>query len=317
MLENSISDTVRFWLAAFVAAFVSVGTAVLSVWAFQQYGWVLFVFSPVQMGILATLIYAPNNEQSFGRCFAVSMVSILMVAFVLLVIAFEGAICLVMAAPFALILNLFGVLIGKAISYAIQEIRVKNYVSLFLVLSIPFLLGFETSTKSKPILHKVVSTVEIEAPIEKVWETVVAFPQIEKQPEGILRLGFAYPVNAKIEGAGVGATRYCNFNTGAFVEPVTAWEKPNLLAFDVKSQPAPMIETSFYSNLHAAHMDFIKSERGQFRLYEKDGKTVVEGTTFYTHDIAPDFYWQLFSDEIIHQIHMRVLNHIKEVSEKN
>jgi hypothetical protein len=60
---------------------------------------------------------------------------------------------------------------------------------------------------------------------------------------------------------------------------------------------------------------FLKSERGQFRLYEKDGATVVEGTTFYTHAIAPDFYWNLFSEEIIHQIHLRVLNHIKKVSE--
>jgi hypothetical protein len=317
MLENSISDTARFWVAAFSAAIVSVATALLSVWVFQEYGWVLFVFSPTLMGILATLIYAPNNEQPFGRCLAVSMVSVWMVAFVLLVIAFEGAICLVMAAPFAFVLNLFGVLIGKGISKIIQEVRIKNYISLFLVLAIPFMLGFETSTKSKPTVHSIVSTVEIDAPIEKVWETVVAFPQIDKQPEGILKLGFAYPVNAKIDGEGVGAIRYCNFNTGAFVEPITVWEKPNLLAFDVKQQPAPMIETSIYTEIHAAHLEYIKSERGQFRLYEKDGKTVVEGTTFYTHDIAPDFYWQMFSDEIIHQIHMRVLNHIKEVSEKN
>jgi len=317
MSENSISDTARFWVAAVVAAVVAVATAILSVWIFEEYGWVLFVFSPTLMGVLATLILAPNNEQPFRTCLAASVVSLLMVAFVLLIIALEGAICLVMAAPFAFLLNLLGVLIGKGISILIREVKIKNYISLFLVLAIPFMLGFEASNKSKPTVHSVVSTVEIDAPIEKVWETVVAFPQIEKAPEGILRLGFAYPVNAKIDGTGVGATRFCNFNTGAFVEPITAWEKPNLLAFDVKEQPAPMIETSLYNELHAAHLEYIKSERGQFRLYEKDGKTVVEGTTFYTHDIAPDFYWQIFSDEIIHQIHMRVLTHIKEVSEKN
>ena len=153
-------------------------------------------------------------------------------------------------------------------------------------------------------------------PIEKVWANVVEFPQIDKTPDGILKLGFAYPINAKIDGTGVGAIRRCNFNTGSFVEPITVWDEPHLLAFDVKEQPAPMTELSPYENLHTAHLEYLRSQKGQFRLFEKDGKTILEGTTFYTHDIAPDLYWKLFSDEIIHQIHLRVLNHIKEVSEK-
>ena len=316
MSENITNDTLRFWLAAVGAAIVTVAATALSVWLFQAYGLVLFIFSPALTGILATLFYAPNNEKSFGKCFVVSLTSILLIAFLIMVFAIEGLICLVMAAPLALALDLIGVAVGKGITTLIRDARTKNYISAVLVLIIPFLLGFESSTKSQPTVHRVVSTVEINAPIEKVWETVLAFPQIEKQPEGILKLGFAYPINARIENSGVGAIRYCNFNTGAFVEPITVWQEPNLLAFDVKEQPAPMTETSFYSDLRVPHLDYIKSQRGQFRLYEKGDLTVVEGTTFYTHEISPDFYWKLFSDEIIHQIHLRVLNHIKEISEK-
>jgi len=178
------------------------------------------------------------------------------------------------------------------------------------------MMGFENSSRSEPALHSVVTAVEIDAPVGEVWKNVVAFPQIDAEPEGILNLGFAYPINAKIDGAGVGAIRYCNFNTGPFVEPITAWEEPNLLAFDVAKQPAPMIEMTPYAELLAAHLQYIRSRKGQFRLYERNGKTVVEGTTFYTHDIAPDAYWKLFSDEVIHKIHLRVLNHVKAVSEK-
>ena len=29
----------------------------------------------------------------------------------------------------------------------------------------------------------------------------------------------------------------------------------------------------------------------------------------------PAFYWRLWSDAIIHRIHLRVLNHIKELAE--
>jgi hypothetical protein len=132
----------------------------------------------------------------------------------------------------------------------------------------------------------------------------------------VLKLGFAYPIEAKIDGTGVGAVRYCNFNTGPFVEPITVWQEPNLLAFDVKEQPEPMTEMSPYEHLTSAHLTYLRSLKGQFRLYEKEGKTVLEGTTFYTHDISPDVYWRQYSDEIIHQIHLRVLNYIKKVSER-
>lgn len=317
MSKTQKDNALRYVLAVTISAVVSVAITALGIYCFRDYGLVLFVFLPILTGILSTVIYSPNNEKTFGKSVEVSFVTTLLIAIVILLFAFEGLICLIMASPLALMLNLVGVVVGKAITALIKDLRTKNFVSAILILIVPFLFGFETSIKSEPNVHKVVSTVEINAPIEKVWETVVAFPQIEKEPEGILKLGFAYPVNAKIDGSGVGAVRYCNFNTGAFVEPITVWQKPNLLAFDVKEQPAPMIEKSFYDEIHPAHLDYIKSQRGQFRLYEKDGKTVVEGTTFYTHEIAPDFYWKLFSDEIIHQIHLRVLNHIKEVAENN
>lgn len=301
----------RFAVATLVPAIFSFATIIVSVSFYQQYGVVLFVILPFLIGLASTVLY---GRDKLPRVFATTFFSLLFLGVMLVGLAFEGAVCLVMAFPLALVLAFCGSLAGMGF-WETNKNSLKILPVLLLCL-LPFSLSFESSKKSAPTVHKVVSTVEINAPIETVWRNVVAFPQIENEPEGILRFGFAYPINAKIDGAGAGAIRYCNFNTGAFVEPVTSWQEPNLLAFDVKEQPAPMIEMSPYDNLQAAHLDYIKSERGQFRLYEKDGLTVVEGTTFYTHDIAPDFYWNLFSDEIIHQIHLRVLNHIKKVSEQ-
>src|SRR5205809_3436324 len=36
-----------------------------------------------------------------------------------------------------------------------------------------------------------------------------------------------------IEGTGVGATRYCDFTTGSFVEPIAVWEENRRLGFDI------------------------------------------------------------------------------------
>jgi hypothetical protein len=95
-------------------------------------------------------------------------------------------------------------------------------------------------------------------------------------------------------------------------------DKPKLLAFRVQSQPLGMEEISPY-NIHPPHLDnFILSQKGQFELFEKaNGKTLLRGTTWYHSKIEPFQYWKLWGDNIIHQIHDRVLNQIKMQAEKN
>jgi hypothetical protein len=315
-MSERVKELLRLFAAAIAPPFVGAAFVYLQAVLFGEYGWTLFVLLPVVMGFASCVIFAPAGGKSFGLCTVVSLYYIFAIAFFLIIFAIEGLVCLVMAIPLAVPLNILGVALAYVLTNYVRSTRLGLSALSLMVVLLPFTFGFEVSTRSQPTLHRVVTTVEIDAPIEKVWKNVIEFPQIDAEPEGVLRLGFAYPINARIDGSGVGAVRYCNFNTGPFVEPITTWQEPNLLAFDVREQPVPMTETSPYNNLHTAHLEYIRSQKGQFRLYEKDGKTVVEGTTWYTHDIAPDVYWNLFSDEIIHQIHLRVLNHIKEVSER-
>ena len=84
----------------------------------------------------------------------------------------------------------------------------------------------------------------VNAPPEKVWNHVVTFSELPPAEDWLFSLGIACPTCVTIEGTGVGAIRHCNFTTGAFVEPITAWDEPNRLAFDVISQPPPMKELS-------------------------------------------------------------------------
>jgi hypothetical protein len=124
-------------------------------------------------------------------------------------------------------------------------------------------------------------------------------------------------MRARIEGEGVGAVRHCEFSTGAFVEPITTWDAPNRLSFDVIEQPVPMHEWSPYRHVHPPHLDgYLQSHRGEFRLIRlPDGRTRLEGSTWYTMDLAPTPYWMVWSDAILHGIHRRVLRHVKVLSE--
>ncbi len=183
-------------------------------------------------------------------------------------------------------------------------------------LVLPLLAGGE-SLLLEPTERVVSSSVEIDAPPEVVWQNVIAFPELPEQREWFFRLGIACPERARIVGHGVGATRYCEFTTGAFVEPITVWDQPRRLAFDVTEQPDPMFELSPYRHVHPPHLDHsLRSHRGEFRLVAlDDGRTRLEGRTWYSVAIYPQFYWQLLSDELIGRIHHRVLTHIKSRSE--
>lgn len=108
----------------------------------------------------------------------------------------------------------------------------------------------------------------------------------------------------------------CAF-TGPFIDPIEVWDEPRLLKFSVTSNPAPMREWTPYEAVHPPHLEgFLVSSGGQFLLERLDsGGTRLEGTTWYRHSLWPAGYWRLWSDELIHRIHMRVLKHIKAEAE--
>jgi hypothetical protein len=147
----------------------------------------------------------------------------------------------------------------------------------------------------------------------------VSFSELSAPPAWLFRLGIGYPRRARIEGTGVGAVRYCEFSTGAFVEPITRWDEPSRLSFDVIAQPPPMTEWSPYRRVHAPHLDgYFRSRRGEFRLVKlPDGRTRLEGSTWYELEMAPQLYWKTLADVVVSRIHLRVLAHVKALSEQH
>lgn len=223
--------------------------------------------------------------------------------------------CLLMALPLAMVLAFIGSSIGWTVGSACVG-KPRDGAVLLVLLAFPGLVAFERAAAPPVPMRDVTTRVIVNAPIHRVWETVVAFPKIAEPPTGVFRWGIAYPIEARIDGTGVGAVRHCIFSTGPFVEPITHWEEPNWLAFDVEESPAPMKELSLYENIDAPHLHgHMVSHRGEFRLTEQDGKVLLEGTTWYTHTLEPQWYWGPISDYLIHRIHERVLSHIQRVAE--
>ena len=78
-----------------------------------------------------------------------------------------------------------------------------------------------------------------------------------------------------------------------------------------------MFELSPYRHIHPPHLDgYLRSNRGEFLLIAlPGGRTRLEGRTWYEFDMFPQSYWTLWSDQIIHRIHQRVLLHVKQLAE--
>lgn len=292
---------------------------VLSVRQFEQYGWSLFLGLPVVVSFLAAFFWNYGRRKTFAGTYGLACLSLLALGGLILVFALDGLVCLLMALPLALVLALGGAALGRWVGCILGN-RAGASMASVLCLGFPWLVAFEHASArgSGPAMREVTTSVWIVAPIGDVWTTVVAFPPITDPPRGLFRLGIAYPIEARIEGHGAGAVRYCTFSTGSFVEPITEWNEPVRLTFDVVENPPPMREISFHEDLDAPHLHgHLSSRRGQFRLSEHGDRVLLEGTTWYTNAIAPEFYWGAVSDAIIHRIHLRVLNHIKRHAEAN
>jgi len=304
------------WFAIIAPAFVGLGCSGLAVHGFGVYGWSLFVVLPILVSALSSFLWSSRPSRSFWSAYGIAFASLVLVGLMLLFIAIDGFVCLVMALPISAALSIPGTALGRYLARLASSRRgVGALPCLFIALFAPTAV-FDALTQSPPPMRVVTTSVSIRAPAELVWQTVIAFPPIAKRPDGIFRLGFAYPLSAKISGSGAGAIRNCIFSTGSFVEPITEWKPPGLLAFDVTSCPEPMQEFSPYRDFHARHLkNYMVSHHGEFRIQQDGAITILHGTTWYTHSISPQWYWGPISDYIIHCIHERVLTHIKSIAE--
>lgn len=304
-------------LSLVVTTVLGIGFVVMGTLVIGAYGWGLFVALPFCLGMFSVLLYSYHEPREWFDSLAVALLPVALVGAALFLVAIEGIICLLMAAPFAVALAA----LGGALGYAIQarHWRPKQSPAMFsiLILLVPATFGVERAAALRPPVYEVQTAIEVNAPPERVWNQVVAFAEIPPPKELLFRAGIAYPIRAEISGHGVGAVRHCIFSTGAFVEPIEVWDEPHLLKFGVIANPAPLNELTPYGHIDTPHLHgYFVSDEGQFSLIAlPDGRTRLEGTTWYHNAMWPAAYWHLWSDYIIHRIHSRVLEHIRTEAE--
>jgi len=292
---------------------LGLGVVVGTVWLLMRtgaYGLMLFTVVPVALGALAAWCIRPRTlaDAVWAGLFANVLGSASLLLF-----KQEGMICVLMAFPLTLPLGA----LGGALAYRAIGRRMNGAGAGMLALLPIGAIGWDFT--ARPTVFEVHSSIVIAATPEQVWKHVVTFSDLPEPTEWVFRTGLAYPQRARIEGSGPGAVRYCEFSTGPFVEPIEVWDAPRLLRFRVTESPAPMEEWNPFGKIMPKHLHgHMISKQGEFRLTPLDGsRTLLAGRTWYQHGLWPAQYWRIWSQAIIHRIHMRVLNHIKNLAEQD
>jgi len=284
---------------------------------FSEYAWGLFLGVPFVSGFVSSWFLNQSSVHSRRETTLVSSVTTVAIGLTLIGAWREGLICVLMALPLAVPFSIAGGFVAWCILARRRRGPTPPVFAAGLAILPLMMMLAEHAIRRDPPVVSVTTSVTIDAPASVVWHNVIAFPPLAQPKELLFRTGVAYPTSAQIIGSGPGAVRYCRFSTGDFVEPITAWEQGRLLAFDVSSQPHALRELSPWK-ITPPHLErsYMRSRRGQFRLVAlSDGRTLLEGTTWYQNFFWPQAYWRAWSDAIVRQIHLRVLQHVKQQSE--
>lgn len=294
-IANAIGGSLLLGVVWFVEAYKGHDATVLVAWP-------SFFLIPFLVGMIAAWFWRRLNRTlgwSFLDAVWVTLVGVAAAAIVLR----EGVVCLVIVSPALYVFILCGILLGRI---WFRPNYSKLQLTIFPLLAL-ITLGESVYHSERPAV--VTDRILIQAPPGKVWPHVLAFPAIPDPPDyWIFRLGLPYPTTTTNAGNFVGADRQCIFSNGVVIKERVAEFVPNeKLTFAVAEQPTDP-EAYGHITLH----------RGQFSLQDNhDGTTTLIGSSWYTLHVRPRWYFDLWTRDMSRAVHLRVMNHIKRLSEQN
>ena len=278
------------------------------------FGLATFLAFPFAIGVSGGVVIRRAGG-TFGQGVAAAMTLVGAVILVLCGMLMEGIVCVVMAAPIGAVLAFFGAVVGYFLA---RTKAADGTLQSAAWLSIVFMVGLEGWNPPAPLEATTSSEVIINAPAARVWAELHDIRDLPATDNFLFQFGIAHPMGTVTDGQGVGAARLCKLSTGDMPEIVTVWKPGQELRFKVLSTPPSMRETGFFgktidtTHIHSAYA----SLEGGFKLTTlPDGRTRLVGESHYLLNIAPASYWNLWTEEIVHSVQRRVLDHVKTRAE--
>ncbi|WP_342332829.1 hypothetical protein [Pedobacter sp. FW305-3-2-15-E-R2A2] len=261
----------------------------------------IFVIVPILMGMVSAWFWIKLELRS-KHIVGYSILNGLLAILLSYIFLGEGVICLLIVSPLIFAFITSGAFLGQ------RMFRKNNQRLNVSVCSLLFLVFVVDSLSEHNHVNLVADEMVINATPEQIWKHVVAFDKIEKKDNyWLFQIGMPSPAQTTVEGYYKGAGRKCIFSNGyIFEEKIVTYEPNKNLTFDIIGQPLdPEI---------MGHIDIL---RGQFLLKDNgNGTTTLIGNSWYRLHVFPIWYYDIWAKSITRNVHLRVMEHIKELSEK-
>lgn len=301
-------------ITSLVCGFLGLLGTILNTNQFEAYGTATFVMTPFIAGILPAILLNWRSNAPLKASLTAGSMSIFIAYLLLLLFAYEGAICLLMSIPIALLAQLLGGLIGHLV---IRRIRKPRTLVLSLLLLHPLYSWVEHQLPEHSAVRSPSYEMVIDAPLDVVWQAIESKNQFERPSHLLLRAGVAHPKSTELIYSDQGDYFDCQYSGGQIGLRIDSLVPRQYIRFGMHDTPEPMKELSFYNEVHAPHLHgSFRVLNGEFHLKKiNENSTLISATTHYQHFIRPGIYWHLWSDYLLNQVHKIVLDHVKKQAE--
>jgi hypothetical protein len=229
------------------------------------------ILVPIAMGYVAVDHYLrrASDEVCWYDWFFLPWLSVFITMAVSVAVKWEGAICLIFAAPIMLVSSLIGGILARVLSRRYT----RSAPGQFSAVAFPLIVILVESHISAPVQIRSVETdMLIHAPASVVWEnirSVRAINSSELPDSWATRIGFPKPVAATLSHDGVGGVRQASFTGGLiFTETIKQWEPESDLKFSIHANTDSIPPTTLdeHVTIGGAFFDVLD---GEYRLEKR------------------------------------------------
>ena len=304
------------YLLAFIGCLFGGGFFLLSTNSNEGVGWALVLGLPTCAGAVLGYSSSPRRFRSWRKVIVALLlgsgfliIASLLANFFSLGGVGMGTFCLVMLGLVFILPFFFGDWLGYMIRRR-DERKQRAWpwkgMKIVIFLLLPF--GMDAIERLVPRdedLAFVETRAVFSASLERSWDSIVFYEQLEHEPPFLLRLALPLPVGTTGGKAEVGDTSRCVYENGYLVKKITRREEGRLLGFRVIEQ-----------KLHFEHD--LELREGSFRIEQGSGPgtTVVTLTTTYRRLTYPAFIWQPAETLVLHTLHGHVLEGMRANAER-
>jgi hypothetical protein len=212
---------------------------------------------PVGIGALTARLSPRQQRLSWAYTIFVPWAVCGVLGVLVLVLAWEAAICVAMGLPIFFVFSSIG---GAAMCWFYNRRQQSNDTPLLgLLVLTPLLFSpLEAQWQPPTVIREIKTAVVVDVPAEVIWNEFVSVPKIQREEERFAwfrAAGLPHPVEATLVNPGPEGVRYASYDNGMrVIEAVQVWELYDRYRFGVALDAESGQHTPLWSDVAGEHL---------------------------------------------------------------